>query len=70
MPIIYGYETTIVNKGQSGINTAAIPIIAVKADVMEAAKVRVRELGMNHYMTKPVDKAQLLEAIVTYRQEL
>ncbi|SHF29975.1 Signal transduction histidine kinase [Flavobacterium fontis] len=71
MPIMDGYETTqAIRKGQSGINSAAIPIIAVTADVMEATKVRVRELGMNHYMTKPVDKAQLLEAIVAYRQEL
>ncbi|MFN7775670.1 response regulator, partial [Flavobacterium sp.] len=71
MPIMDGYETTTaIRNGQSGINTAAIPIIAVTADVMEATKVRIRELGMNHYMTKPVEKDQLLDAILTYRQEL
>lgn len=71
MPILDGCETMLaIRKGQSGIKSAAIPIIAVTADVMEVTKVRVRKLFIDHYLTKPVGKEQLLEAIVTYRQEL
>lgn len=64
MPVMDGYEATIaIRGGNSGINDKNIPIIAVTADVMEATKDRVKEIGMNHYLSKPVNKDTLFETI-------
>lgn len=64
MPVMDGYEATIaIRSGNCGINDKNIPIIAVTADVMEATKDRVKEIGMNHYLSKPVNKDTLFETI-------
>jgi len=64
MPVMDGYEATIaIRNGAVGIENARIPIVAVTADVMESTKLRVAEIGMNHYISKPVQK-ELLYKIV------
>ena len=64
MPIMDGYEATIaIRNGEAGEHYRNIPIIAVTADVMETTKVRVTEIGMNKYVSKPVDKEVLFEYI-------
>lgn len=64
MPIMDGYETTIaIRNGEAGENKKSIPIIALTADVMETTKTRVIEIGMNKYLSKPVDKDTLFEII-------
>jgi signal transduction histidine kinase len=64
MPIMDGYEATIaIRNGEAGMTNSTIPIIAVTADVMESTKKRVFEIGMNHYLSKPINKDQLFEAI-------
>lgn len=64
MPIMDGYEATIeIRKGNSGVNDKNIPIIAVTADVMETTKDRVKEIGMNYYLSKPINKDVLFETI-------
>lgn len=64
MPIMDGYEATIaIRSGTSGINSKDIPIIAVTADVMETTKDRVKEIGMNSYISKPINKDILFETI-------
>ncbi len=64
MPIMDGYEAAIeIRKGNSGINSKDIPIIAITADVMESTKIRVKEIGMNHYLSKPVSKEDLFYSI-------
>lgn len=66
MPVMDGYEATIaIRSGNSGINDKNIPIIAVTADVMESTKERVKEIGMNFYLSKPVNKDLLFETIKT-----
>ncbi len=65
MPIMDGYEATVeIRNGNSGINDKDIPIIAVTADVMETTKDRVKEIGMNYYLSKPVDKGTLYQTIL------
>lgn len=65
MPIMDGYEATIaIRSGNCGINEKNIPIIAVTADVMEATKDRVKEIGMNYYISKPVSKDLLYKTIL------
>lgn len=64
MPVMDGYEATIaIRNGEAGENKKAIPIIALTADVMETTKRKVIEIGMNKYLSKPVDKDLLFEII-------
>ncbi|XMO88174.1 7TM diverse intracellular signaling domain-containing protein [Algibacter sp. AS12] len=64
MPIMDGYEATqIIRSGELGNTIHTTPIIAVTADAMEATKKRVLDLGMNAYMTKPINKTLLFENI-------
>jgi len=64
MPVMDGYEATIaIRKGDAGEHKKGIPIIALTADVMESTKTRVIEIGMNKYLSKPVDKDTLFEIV-------
>lgn len=64
MPVMDGYEATIaIRNGEVGQDNANIPIIALTADVMESTKSRVAEIGMNHYLTKPINKETLFQVI-------
>ena len=64
MPVMDGYEATIaIRNGEVGQDNADIPIIALTADVMESTKSRVAEIGMNHYLSKPINKEILFQAI-------
>lgn len=64
MPEMDGYEATIsIRKGDLGDLIKNIPIIAVTADIMESTKKRVFEIGMNSYISKPVEKILLYDEI-------
>lgn len=64
MPIMDGYEATIaIRNGEAGEKNKNIPIIAVTADVMETTKERVMEVGMNKYLSKPINKEDLFKSI-------
>lgn len=66
MPVMDGYEATLaIRNGEAGIQNQNLPIIAVTADVMDATKERVFELGMNGYVSKPIDKELLFKTIVS-----
>lgn len=65
MPLMDGYEATIaIRNGEAGEANTSIPIIAVTADVMESTKLRVAEIGMNDYLSKPIKKDSLYLAII------
>ncbi|MFT5253705.1 MAG: CheY-like chemotaxis protein [Flavobacteriales bacterium] len=64
MPVMDGYEATLaIRNGAVGAKNAAIPIIAVTADVMEGTKLRTQEIGMNNYLSKPIKKEALYKAV-------
>ncbi|MDI6049954.1 7TM diverse intracellular signaling domain-containing protein [Flavobacterium sp. XS2P24] len=64
MPVMDGYEATIaIRNGEAGAANASVPIIAVTADVMESTKLRVAEIGMNHYLSKPIKNDTLYRAV-------
>lgn len=64
MPVMDGYEATIaIRKGEAGAENKHIPIIAVTADVMETTKLRVIEIGMNDYLSKPIKNDALFAAV-------
>lgn len=69
MPIMDGYEAASVIRN-STISTISkdIPIIAVTADTTEFARDKVFNIGMNDYITKPINKALLLNKIESYRK--
>jgi len=65
MPVMDGYEATIaIRNGEAGEAYKNIPIIAVTADVMETTKIRVKEIGMNFYISKPLKSETLFQAIM------
>jgi CheY-like chemotaxis protein len=64
MPVMDGYEATIaIRNGEAGAENVNIPIIAITADVMETTKQRVKDIGMNHYLSKPIRKETLYETV-------
>jgi signal transduction histidine kinase/CheY-like chemotaxis protein len=64
MPIMDGYEATVaIRNGLAGAQNCNVPIIAVTADVMEGTKLRTKEIGMNNYLSKPIKKETLYQAI-------
>ena len=65
MPILDGYKTSAALR-ESG-NT--LPIIAMTAYVMEAEKEKCANAGMNGYLAKPLDEAELKKVLVKYLEK-
>ncbi len=64
MPRVDGIEATRrIRSGECGNVDPKIPIIAVTAFVSEREEVRGREVGLDAYITKPVDFMELLESM-------
>lgn len=64
MPEMDGYEATEqIRAGNSGMNSNNIPIIAVTADTTEKTKARVFAIGMDDYITKPIDQDLLYSSV-------
>lgn len=65
MPEMDGYEATQgIRAGMAGHQYLNIPIIAVTADTTEKSKTLAKEVGMDDYMTKPIDAEILLEKVL------
>lgn len=65
MPEMDGYEATeAIRSGLAGSQFINIPIIAVTADTTEKSKIKAQSVGMDDYMTKPVDADILLEKVL------
>jgi len=69
MPVMDGYEAAIaIRSGVAGEHNRTIPIIAVSADVMESTKLRMLEIGINHYLSKPIENKTLFEMVKFFVQ--
>ncbi|WP_044400986.1 hybrid sensor histidine kinase/response regulator [Lacinutrix sp. Hel_I_90] len=69
MPVMDGYETTIsIRNGNLKHRDKDIPIIAVTADTTETAREKVLAVGMNDYITKPVNRVLLFEKINKHKK--
>ncbi|WP_452225351.1 7TM diverse intracellular signaling domain-containing protein [Lacinutrix chionoecetis] len=64
MPVMDGYETTTIIRNNPPLSVAKdIPIIAVTADATDTARQKVMAVGMNDYITKPVNRELLFNKI-------
>lgn len=65
MPVMDGYEAAgLIRQGEAGKENIGIPIMAVTADVMGETKDKVKETGMDDYLSKPIDQRQLYNKII------
>ncbi len=64
MPIMNGEEATISIRNDEEISR--IPIIALTASAMKGDEQRMKEIGCNDYISKPIEKNKLLKIIFKY----
>lgn len=65
MPVMNGLEATRVIRAMDRPDAKTVPVIALSAS--ECEKELSREAGMNEYLSKPVDIAELFGAIQRFR---
>jgi PAS domain S-box-containing protein len=64
MPEMDGYEATAhIRSGRSGVLETDVPVIALTANALSGDRERCLLAGMNEYLTKPLNAAQLAETI-------
>ncbi|XPV76892.1 MAG: PAS domain S-box protein [Desulfovibrio sp.] len=63
MPIMDGVEATAAIRGSGEETKANIPIVALTAHAMEGDKESFLEKGMDDYLSKPVDMAELKKCL-------
>jgi CheY-like chemotaxis protein len=61
LPGLDGWEIT--SRLKADEQTSAIPIVALSARAMQADIDRGRELGVDHYVTKPFDPIDLMKLV-------
>ncbi len=65
MPVMDGYEATgTIRNPDSNVRNHNIPIIAITANAMKGDREKCLAVGMNDYITKPINKNELADAIV------
>jgi len=65
MPELDGYGATrMIRALEDDEGRSRTPIIALTANAMDQDRLRCLEVGCDHYLSKPVRKAALLEAII------
>lgn len=66
MPIMDGYEATKVIRATNTCPNQSVPIIALTANAMKGASDKCLAAGMNGYLTKPLGKDDLIQALTQY----
>lgn len=69
MPVMGGFESTeIIRSLERGTNRH-IPIVAMTANAMSGFREKCLEIGMDDYISKPIDRSRLAEIIVKFLAE-
>ncbi len=63
MPVMDGVETTIEIRNMEDEYYRKIPIIALTADAVEGTKEQFYKIGMNDFLTKPVDMKKICKTL-------
>jgi len=64
MPEMDGYQcTTLIRSKEAGVRNPKIPIIAMTAHAMSGDREKCLEVGMDDYISKPIDSKLLTKAI-------
>lgn len=66
MPEMDGYEVTATIRSLDNEDLRNIPIVAVSADTYENVKMRLDEVGMNDFLSKPFNPMELLTMVHAY----
>lgn len=66
MPVVDGLEATQSIRSFEKKQGGHLPIIALTAHALHGDKERCLQAGMNDYLTKPLDKSQLLNTLTKY----
>ncbi|MBX3039373.1 MAG: response regulator [Bdellovibrionaceae bacterium] len=67
LPEMDGFEATRrIRRGEAGQKAEAAPIIALTASAIKGERERCLSVGMNDYLTKPVDLQQLEKTVRSY----
>ncbi len=64
MPVMDGFEATRIIRDDP--RYASLPIVAMTADAMTGVRRRVKEAGMNDYVSKPIDSQELWNVLVRW----
>ena len=65
MPEMNGYECTAVIREKEKNGSGRIPIVALTANAMSGDRERCLKAGMDGYLSKPINKGELIEALQT-----
>ena len=64
MPIMDGLEATKrIRSGESGAAYATVPIIAMTANAMKGDKEKCLAVGMDYYISKPIDPDEVYKVL-------
>jgi CheY-like chemotaxis protein len=65
MPVMDGLASTAAIRRAERASGSHLPIVAVTAHAMQGDKERFLAAGMDGYISKPIERAELLDAIAT-----
>jgi CheY-like chemotaxis protein len=65
MPVMDGLAATAAIRQRERTSDRHTPIIAVTAHAMQADRSRFLEAGMDGYLSKPIGRAELMEAMAS-----
>ncbi len=66
MPVLDGMAATRIIREHEDPEVNQIPIVALSADAFTQQQKKVLEMGVNEYLTKPIDFSKLLAVLVKY----
>lgn len=70
MPVLDGYKATeLIRNGEAGELMTDVTIIAMTADAMAGDRERCLSLGMNDFISKPIDKGAFLHKVMFWLEQ-